>query len=62
MYTDPSNPTAFLHCVSLYFQLEDRRLGLDQLWDMDAKEIGAAVRHPAAGTSMGLQVVWGSRY
>lgn len=34
-------------------KLEDRGLGLDQLWDMEASEIGSILRFPAAGAQVG---------
>ncbi|GAX76248.1 hypothetical protein CEUSTIGMA_g3692.t1 [Chlamydomonas eustigma] len=36
--------------LELILKLEERRMGLDELWDMEARDIGAAVRHPAAGS------------
>jgi hypothetical protein len=33
----------------LLYKMEDRRLDLDRLRDMSAGEIGAFLRHPAAG-------------
>jgi hypothetical protein len=33
----------------LLYKMEDRRLDLDRLRDMSASEIGAFLRHPAAG-------------
>lgn len=33
----------------LLSKLEDRGFDLDRLWDMSSSEIGAALRHPAAG-------------
>lgn len=33
----------------LLSKIEDRNLDLDRLWDMSAAEIGAILRHPAAG-------------
>jgi activating signal cointegrator complex subunit 3 len=45
----------FEHALSpeLLRKLEDRGLDLDQLWDMEAAEIGSLLRHPAAGKSVG---------
>ena len=36
----------------LLTKLEDRGFDLDRLWDMEASEIGAALRHPSAGGSI----------
>lgn len=33
----------------LLFKMEDRHLSLNRLYDMSASEIGAFLRHPAAG-------------
>eukprot|EP00959_Pyramimonas_sp_CCMP1952_P112949 2361106-Pyramimonas_sp.AAC.1 len=33
----------------LLMKLEEKNFGLDQLWDMDAQELGHMLRHPAAG-------------
>lgn len=44
----------FEHALApeLLMKLEDRGLDLDRLWDMEAADIGALLRHPAAGKSI----------
>lgn len=41
----------------LLYKMEDRRLDLDRLRDMSASEIGAFLRHPAAGRNS-MSDVW----
>ena len=52
-FSSPSPPSLPPFTLTLTPQLEERSLDLEQLWDMEAKEIGAAVRHPAAGRGRG---------